>query len=262
MIIEFYKYQGNGNDFIMIDGRLVEGELSAYQRRNMCHRRFGIGADGVIFLKNHNDFDFEMKYYNSDGNESSMCGNGGRCIIRFAHNLGIISDKYTFLAIDGQHEGIIQKNGLISLKMNDVNQITQCDKDYVLDTGSPHYLKLVNDLEAVDVFNEGGVIRNSAPFKDAGINVNFMQLTDNVLKLRTYERGVENETLSCGTGVVAAALVSSLVLNRLDGDNLVNLKTPGGNFEVRFHKDGNNHFTNIWLTGRAEFVFKGVLELD
>ena len=260
--MEFYKYHGNGNDFIMFDGRSFAGNFDIETRRKMCHRRFGIGADGVIILKDHSDFDFEMKYYNSDGNESSMCGNGGRCIVKFAHELGIISNKTSFLAIDGAHEGIIEKNGWVSLKMKNVEDVAHFEDDFVIDTGSPHYVRFVKELSSLDVFKQGREIRNSPPFEEAGINVNFLEHNGKVLKLRTYERGVEDETFSCGTGVVAAALISSVKLDSPNGNIDFQLDTPGGDFEVSFNKSANNHFTNIWLKGAAEFVFKGELDFE
>jgi diaminopimelate epimerase len=259
MQIQFSKYHGTGNDFILLDNRDAKyNNLSKEQVAFLCHRRFGIGADGLMLVEPTQDADFKMVYYNSDGNTSSMCGNGGRCITAFAQSLGIIKSKTTFLAIDGLHDAYFT-NGEVSLKMIDVNQVLHHNDDFVLNTGSPHYVKFVDDVDAIDVFKMGREIRYSEAFKTEGINVNFVQTHQQGIKVRTYERGVEDETYSCGTGVVASAIVASQVkLNRIKH---IKISTPGGLLEVRFDIGIENHFHDIWLTGKAEKVYDGEIEV-
>lgn len=258
MLIHFYKYQGTGNDFILIDDRQHNfSALTQQQISFLCDRRFGIGADGLILLQQEKNYDFKMKYFNADGNESTMCGNGGRCIVKFAHDLNIISEKTCFIAIDGPHDAEVAHN-LIRLKMKDVSEVKQIDNDFILNTGSPHYVTLVEDANEVNVFFEGKKIRNSAPFKAEGINVNFVEKTADGITVRTYERGVENETYSCGTGVVASAIVNSM--NSNNESNKVAVRTLGGNLSVELNKKEKG-FENIWLIGPAEYVFKGEIEL-
>jgi diaminopimelate epimerase len=253
MIIEFYKYQGTGNDFIMIDDREKEFDI----RDNvliaaLCERRMGIGADGLILLREHDTLDFEMIYFNADGKQSSMCGNGGRCIIAFAQMLEMIEDETTFMAIDGEHKGRLMDDG-IYLQMQDVKKIEGVGDGLVLNTGSPHYIEMVDELEYIDVNKQGRKIRNSAPFKKDGINVNFV-LDASELQVRTYERGVEAETLSCGTGVVATAIAMHYA-NCIE-ETLVNVKTKGGELTVSF-EEFNGGYRNIWLSGEASMVFAG-----
>ena len=253
MIIEFYKYQGTGNDFIMIDDRTNEFDGNDIELiAALCERRMGIGADGLILLREHENFDFEMIYFNADGRQSSMCGNGGRCIIAFAQMLGMISAETTFMAIDGEHKGKIMDDG-IALEMLDVSKIEGVGDGLVVDTGSPHYIEMVDDLEYMDVNKEGKRIRNSAPFKKEGINVNFV-LDTNELQIRTYERGVEAETLSCGTGVVATVI--ALHYANCIEETLVNVKTKGGELTVSF-EEFNGSYRNIWLSAEASMVFAG-----
>ncbi len=261
MKIEFYKYQGTGNDFILLDNRTnLYDNLAKKQVAFLCNRHFGIGADGLMLLNLKEGFDFEMKYYNADGADGSMCGNGGRCMIKFAARLGIRKSSYHFLATDGSHEGEIEIDGLISLKMNDVNKVESYTNHYVLNTGSPHYVKHIKDVAQMDVKNGGRMIRYSKEFENEGINVNFVEvLNDDRIYVRTYERGVEDETLSCGTGVTASALVSA---HNDNGFNSVEVKTPGGYLSVEFDKKDDSTFENIWLVGPAEFVFKGEFELN
>src|SRR5690554_3538802 len=198
----FYKYQGAGNDFIIIDNRdLKFTENNPNKIAQLCDRRFGIGADGLMLLQNSTESDFEMVYYNADGNIGSMCGNGGRCIVAFAKDLGMISTSTSFLAADGFHDASInQADNWVSLKMNDVNNIDADGDNYVLNTGSPHYVKIVNNLKNLDVATEGALIRNQDTYRDAGINVNFASTEGDGYFVRTFERGVEGETLACGTG--------------------------------------------------------------
>lgn len=255
MEIEFYKYQGTGNDFVIIDNRQgLFDKNNTKLVKHLCDRRFGIGADGLILLENHNSVDFKMVYYNSDGNESSMCGNGGRCISAFAKHLGIINEKAVFEAIDGLHDVEIDDN-LVKLKMQDVNSIS-IQKEYsFLDTGSPHYVTLCSGLQDLNVKEKGAEIRYNDTFKAEGTNVNFVEPQDNsAFRVRTYERGVEDETLSCGTGVTAVALAMNYIGET--EKNLVTINTEGGQLQVSFDREGED-FTNIWLIGPAEFVFKG-----
>jgi diaminopimelate epimerase len=254
MNITFHKYQGTGNDFVIIDNRNNSVQLTTVQVKKMCDRRFGIGADGLMLLNSKNGYDFEMIYYNADGRESSMCGNGGRCLVKFAYNLGIHKRKYLFIAVDGEHEASVEDNGWVYLKMKNVQGIEKHYTDSVLDTGSPHYIKHINNLVNYDVVKSGKEIRYNDEFKKNGINVNFVEQTDKSIFVRTYERGVEDETLSCGTGVTAAALVYA---HNDNGFNRVEVKTLGGNLAVEFEKKDDETFENIWLCGPAEFVFKG-----
>lgn len=254
--MEFYKYQGTGNDFVMIDNRALDFPKNQELIEKLCHRRFGIGADGLILLENDEQYDFKMVYYNADGNESSMCGNGGRCLVAFAFFLDIFEEKCTFNAVDGLHEAEIN-NGIIKLKMIDVENISNDGEDFVLNTGSPHYVQYIEDLEKLNVFAKGQEIRNSENYYQEGINVNFVeQISDNQIFVRTFERGVEDETYSCGTGVTASALTF------LEKNNLlsVDIKTLGGNLKVYAEKDGHS-FKNIWLEGPAKQVFKGKIEI-
>ena len=256
MIIEFYKYQGTGNDFIMIDDRKNAFNINDYNLiAALCERRMGIGADGLILLRNHTKYDFEMIYFNSDGHQSSMCGNGGRCIIAFAQLLEIIKNETTFLAIDGEHKGQLLGDA-IALQMQDVSEIVGEGDGLVLDTGSPHYIKMVDDLKNINIEKEGRKIRNSKPFKKDGINVNFVQDSTD-LQVRTYERGVEAETLSCGTGVVATAIAMHYA-NCIEED-LINIKTEGGDLSVSF-EEFNGTYRNIWLSGEVSMVYAGEFE--
>ncbi len=260
MKLNFLKYQGTGNDFILLDNRKNGISLTAEQIQMLCDRRFGIGADGLMLLNERAGYDFEMKYYNSDGKDGSMCGNGARCMIKFVYHLGIHRELYKFLAVDGVHEAEIGIDGIVSLKMKDVRSIKKFHSDFILDTGSPHYIKMVAHVSDVDVYKKGYEIRHSKEFEDEGINVNFVEQTDEVDKIivRTYERGVEDETLSCGTGVTAAALVC---YHNENGFNEVEVKTTGGNLTVEFDRVDEDRFENIWLCGPAEKVFEGTLEI-
>lgn len=256
MNFQFYKYQGTGNDFIIMDNRGLKFDRSNIAVvKQLCNRHFGIGADGLMLLQNKPGYDFEMVYYNSDGNESSMCGNGGRCIVEFARSLGLVKENAFFIATDGEHEAVV-KPGFISLKMNDVTTI-ECNTDhFFLNTGSPHYVAFVNDIAAYNVFAKGKEIRNSERFQPKGTNVNFIEKQADSLFVRTYERGVEDETFSCGTGVTAAAIVAS-IQNISTTQNYCTIKTLGGNLKVSFTRLADNTFTNIWLEGPATFIFKG-----
>jgi diaminopimelate epimerase len=259
MKVTFYKYQGTGNDFIVVDNRENNVLLTSRQVKHLCNRRFGIGADGLMLLNLKKGYDFDMVYYNADGNESSMCGNGGRCLVKFAYELGMRKSTYFFSAVDGDHEATIDENGWVYLKMKDVFGIKQHYADRIVDTGSPHYVKSISDLRSYDVVKAGRDIRYSNGFKREGINVNFVEGDRKGIFVRTYERGVEDETLSCGTGVTAAALVYA---HNDNGFNHVAVKTLGGSLAVEFEKTGEKEFKNIWLCGPAEFVFKGEIVIE
>jgi diaminopimelate epimerase len=234
--------------------------LSAAQIHQLCDRRFGIGADGFMLLNEKQGFDFEMKYYNADGKEGSMCGNGGRCMTKFAYHLGIHREVYKFLASDGVHEAEIGTDGIVSLKMKDVKSIGKFHNDFIVDTGSPHYIKMVSNVMDLDVYKKGSEIRHSKEFEEEGINVNFTEQLPDADKIivRTYERGVEDETYSCGTGVTAAALVC---YHNENGYNDVEVKTLGGMLSVEFDRIDDNKYENIWLCGPAEKVFEGTVQI-
>lgn len=255
----FYKYQGAGNDFILIDNRdksFPTNNVELYKQ--LCDRRFGIGADGLMLLENEAGYDFKMVYFNSDGRESSMCGNGGRCIVRFAEHLGIVKSECRFLAVDGEHYAKISDK-TIELQMIDVKSWNTNDGDFEIHTGSPHYIRWVNDLAALDVYNNGRAIRFNDHYNKEGINVNFVQESTKAINVRTYERGVEDETLSCGTGVTACAMAYA-IKHQLEGQQKVNIITPGGNLEVSFKKDENG-FQQVFLIGPAEKVFQGQINV-
>lgn len=255
--LPFYKYQGAGNDFIMVDNRDLSykhNEPSKLAR--ICDRRFGVGGDGIMFLEPAEGFDFKMVYYNSDGNPSSMCGNGGRCIVAFAKFLKVIDTETTFIAVDGPHYAKISDSGeWVSLQMIDVTRIDRDGDDFVLDTGSPHYVRFDKQVAEKDVFNEGRAIRYSNTYKENGININFAEIKADYLFVRTYERGVENETFACGTGVTAVALANAFA-NEKTGKVETPIKVLGGDLNIRFDYDGKV-FTNIFLEGPAKQTFKG-----
>lgn len=259
MTIQFYKYQGTGNDFVILDNRDSKyGSLTSRQVKFLCDRRFGIGGDGLMLLNPSEEYDFEMKYYNSDGKEGSMCGNGGRCLVQFAYDRGICKLTYSFVATDGPHEATFDDKGWVQLKMKDVKGIEEHWGHLVLDTGSPHYVKIVSDVYNHPVCTEGKEIRYSDAFRENGINVNFVEFDRKKIIVRTYERGVENETLSCGTGVTASALVCA---HNDYGFNHIDVQTLGGSLAVEFDKVGEDEFKEIWLCGPATYVFKGEIEI-
>ena len=259
MIMKFYKYHGTANDFVMIDNRLGDVNLSSMQVAKLCNRRTGIGADGLILLQNHDRFDFQMIYYNADGSESTMCGNGGRCIVAFAQQLEIVKKEACFLAIDGVHHATIYEDKRVALEMISVEEVNIVNDDYVLDTGSPHYVQFCTNLEDLDVFTDGSAIRNSSMFMKEGINVNFVEVKDDILHIRTYERGVEDETWSCGTGVVACSIAYAKKQN-LSGHLEVIISTKGGELKVKFNIS-NDVASNVWLIGPAICVYEGDVEL-
>lgn len=259
MILQFYKYHGAGNDFIIIDLYKQTIELSNDQVAFLCDRHFGIGADGFMLIKPHGEYDFEMVYYNSDGIPATMCGNGGRCISLFAFKMGYIQNETTFLASDGIHQAKIINEMLVKLKMQDVTQVQKLDDGIFMDTGSPHFVTYNYPLSNLNVNELGKKIRHEERFGMGGTNVNFCEtISDYKLKIRTFERGVENETLACGTGSVASAI--AYCLNKEDGTYQVELKALGGNLFVNLTKSGKT-FTNIWLSGPATFVFEGTIKI-
>ena len=256
MKINFNKYQGTGNDFVIIDNRdLIFPKNDIDLINKLCDRRFGIGADGLILLENEDYTDFKMIYFNADGIESTMCGNGGRCIVAFAKKLGIINDKTTFTAIDGKHHATINDDDVVSLQMIDVDTITDSKTHLFLNTGSPHHVEFVDSVSKIEVKTSGRNIRNGAPYFEEGANVNFAeQISNNTFKVRTYERGVEDETLSCGTGVTAVAIAANVA--KKSSENKIQLETLGGKLTVSFTKE-NDVFKNVFLIGEATFVFDG-----
>jgi diaminopimelate epimerase len=262
MKLSFIKYEGTGNDFILIDDRAkVFPVFDVKLVHRLCDRRFGIGADGLILLQNDPEHTFRMVYFNADGKEGSMCGNGGRCFVAFANELGLIKDEINFSAADGLHSAIITdpKNAIVKLKMVDVPTV-EFAKGYVyLNTGSPHYVLFEHDVMDIDVVAEGRGVRNNERFRKEGTNVNFVQSFEKGVKIRTYERGVEDETLSCGTGSVASALAAAIKgIVPASGDCKV--RVMGGELKVYFEKNGNG-FKNIWLEGPATFVYKGEIDV-
>ena len=261
MQLSFSKYQGTGNDFIILDAWNSNIELSESQIKFCCDRNFGVGADGLMIIKKCVDADFEMIYFNSDGLPGSMCGNGSRCIVHYAFTKKYISKKTRFLATDGMHEAEILEDAQVSLKMCNVNNFEKRDNDFYLNTGSPHYIIAVNGIEKFAVVDEARKIRYNGEFSVKGTNVNFVQPEEDGISVRTYERGVEDETLSCGTGVTAVALVSADIFHlKKNKSELINIITPGGKLKVSFER---NHmvFENIHLIGPATFVFEGSINL-
>lgn len=254
----FYKYQGTGNDFVIIDNRnQIFDKDNTKLIEQICDRRFGIGADGLILLENHITADFTMVYFNADGNESTLCGNGGRCLVAFAKHLGIIQNNATFEAIDRMHHAFIEAD-IVKLQMPNVFDVQKNDDYLFLDTGSPHHVEFNDNLNQLNVRLEGKKIRCSTLYNKAGANINFVKkINDETFAVRTYERGVEDETFSCGTGVTAVALAMSYIGET--EKNLLTIKTEGGNLQVAFQKNSDG-FNNIWLIGPAILVFKGELE--
>jgi diaminopimelate epimerase len=256
--IKFYKYNGTGNDFIMIDNRDQHFDSTNRELINtLCTRHFGVGADGLILLENDMGYDFKMVYFNSDGNQSTMCGNGGRCIIQFAHDLKIIGTETTFIAIDGPHKGKVLAD-VISLQMQNVNNIKVNETRSELDTGSPHYVEFMNEIPQEDFVQLARKIRKATPYTNEGINVNFASSQNNKITMRTYERGVEDETLACGTGATAVAIAAHK--NGLISVNSIPVKVKGGDLNISFDVE-NGNYENIWLTGPAQFVFEGKVKI-
>ena len=256
MKLHFYKYHGAGNDFIIINNLDKKISLSKEQINFLCDRHFGIGADGFMELLPSDSHDFAMKYYNSDGAEGTMCGNGGRCIVAFAKKTGLIGTTTEFEAIDGVHKAILHSFDDIELKMNDVTDYKTSGNEFVADTGSPHIVIFTDNIDDIDVIAEGRKIRYSDRFPE-GINVNFVEIKNGQIFMRTYERGVEDETLACGTGTVATAIAANVLFGM---ESPVNINARGGKLSVKFNKTSNG-FTDIRLRGPATFVFEGEIML-
>ena len=262
--IHFSKYQATGNDFVLIDNRSGEYSFSVDDIKRICDRRFGIGGDGLMLIEKHPSAHFNLRYYNSDGSQS-LCGNGSRAAVKMAASLGLINGKARFAAFDGIHDAEISDTGIVRLKMNDVREVKKIGQDYFINTGSPHYISFVSNLQRYPVFESGKKIRYSQAYSPGGTNVNFVErANDNSIFVRTYERGVEDETFSCGTGVTAAALAAS----DHGLTSPVTVHTLGGDLQVEF-KSGHSGlptgqagiFEDIYLIGPAKLVFEGDLEL-
>lgn len=266
MNLIFYKYHGTGNDFIILDNRKKKIKLNQKQIAHLCNRRFGIGADGLMYLELKKGFDFGMVYFNSDGRESTFCGNGSRCIVAFAKKMGVVKKNETiFQATDGIHIAkIIPLKGRkiqVSIRMKDVYEIERIsDSEMFLNTGSPHYVRFVSDAGRIDIIPEARSLRYSERFAKEGVNVNFVEKKGNGVFVRTYERGVEDETLSCGTGVTASAIAAS-VKGISTSERHSKISTPGGELTVRFHRGKAGAYSDIWLEGPVTYVFKGETEI-
>ena len=257
----FCKYHGAGNDFILIDNRKEKLSPKPEYVKLLCDRRFGIGADGLMLLEEDDQADFNMRFYNSDGHEGTMCGNGGRCIVAFAHRLGIIKGSTTFNSPDGLHYANVSGSGAtltVNLKLNDVDDVNIGNGYYFLNTGSPHYVEFVEHIETFDIVSEGRRIRHSQLFAPHGTNVNFVEIRGDEILIGTFERGVEDETLACGTGSTAAAIATSIHTN--SKQNTYKIRTKGGSLKVSFEKVALGKYHNIWLEGPAAFVFEGTIE--
>lgn len=264
MKLHFYKYQATGNDFVLVDNRSGQYSFSTEQIKKICDRKFGVGADGIMLIEKDSVLDFNLVYYNSDGSQS-LCGNGSRAAVNFASFLNMVNGHASFNAYDGRHDAELLSSGIIRLKMNDTNTVSQHGNDFIINTGSPHFIRFTEHVNEFPVVEEGKKIRYSDTFKEKGINVNFVEMfPDNTLFVRTYERGVEDETLSCGTGVTAAALAASFKGYK----SPISIKTRGGNLSIEF-KSGQTGpptgqagtFQDIFLVGPAKMVFEGNLEL-
>ena len=258
MKIKFEKYEGTGNDFVIIDNRnynLSHSNTAVY--KNICDRKFGFGADGILFLEQHSQYAFEMIYLNADGNISTMCGNGGRCLAHFAHKHNICKSEDVFYAADGEHHFNIDSE-MVKLKLLVYEKIDRFENDYLVETGSPHYVKFCKNINKINLLEDARKIRYNNTFAEKGINVNFVEsnVETKNLKMRTYERGVENETLSCGTGTVAVAMAAKKHIEKLQNENSIAIETKGGNLNVNFQNNG------VWLTGPATFVFEGEIEIE
>ena len=256
--IKFFKYQGTGNDFIMIDdrARIFDADDNKLIEK-MCHRRFGVGADGLILIRNHPGVDFELVYFNSDGYPGTLCGNGSRCAVHFARHIGMVNQKVVFKTVEGNLEAVI-RDDLVYVHMPDVNEIVEKGDAFFLNTGSPHHVCFVKGLETYDVYQSGKSIRYSDAYREGGTNVNFVEpVSADKIFVRTYERGVEDETLSCGTGVTASAIAYGLQKGHSD----VKVKTLGGDLEIRFKIADDTHITDVHLIGPAQLVFEGEVDL-
>jgi diaminopimelate epimerase len=266
MKIKFSKYQATGNDFIIIDDRenkFPKDDINLIKK--LCDRRFGIGSDGLLLLQKSIDYDFKMWYANSDGRQSSMCGNGGRCISAFAKKIGLVESITKFEAIDGMHEAKFINGKNVELKMCDIEEVSQINNSiFETNSGSPHLVWFVNETEKYPVIETGRNIQSMPEYKGKGINVNFIEeqsIDSFAINIRTYERGVEDETLSCGTGATAASICLLKKNNIPNGNHVIKLQTMGGELQVKCEKKSDKSFQNIWLCGAAEFVFDGEIEV-
>ncbi len=279
--MKFYKYHGAGNDFLIADGRHSTIEMNPDQIAAICDRHTGFGADGLMILENSKTADFSMRYYNSDGSGGMMCGNGGRCIAAFAADLGY--REFRFNAPDGEHVAYVSDTGhpfssiprKVKLLMKDVDGAVAYPRgnvidgplscDWFLDTGTRHFVRFVDDLTSCDVFGEGRKIRYDAMFAPAGVNVDFVKIVENKrIDVRTYEKGVEDETLACGTGIVASAMATFIVLSNdgswvHDGPVTFDVGARIADLSVTFTPHGSDSpadccFSDVWLTGPAAFI--------
>lgn len=258
MQINFTKYQGAGNDFILVDNRDKAFPVDYDLIENLCDRRFGIGADGLMLLENIEGYDFKMRYFNSDGREASMCGNGGRCIVAFAQQIGIIENHTKFIAVDGEHLADII-TGAVKLKMMDVSDVEKGEGYFYMNTGSPHYVKFIKTHENFNTYKEGYAIRYNERFKKEGTNVNFVSdISEGLINVSTYERGVEDETFACGTGCVASALSKAILEGKDSGK--YDIITKGGDIKVYFTREGEE-FRDVYLEGPATRVFDGTIDV-
>jgi len=257
MKISFFKYQGTGNDFIIVDDRNklfpADNDLIVH----LCDRKFGIGSDGLILIQNSSTADFHMEFFNPDASKS-FCGNGSRCAVAFAYRIGMIERTTNFTAIDGLHSAVVESSSIVKITMKDVIDLRKSDADMILNTGSPHFVRFTENLAEEDIINTGREIRFSEQFKQEGINVNLVEvLGNNKVKCATYERGVENETLSCGTGVTAVAIAANQLKNC---SSPISIVTKGGNLAVEFEYT-KDRYKNVTLKGPAAFVYKGEIEV-
>jgi len=262
MKLQFEKYQGTGNDFIMVMDWDQTFPIQQHFIQDLCTRKFGIGADGLILVQPDPQADYRMVYFNSDGRESTMCGNGGRCIAHFAQQKGVAGKNQQFTARDGLHEAKVGDQ-TVALTMQSVDAVKKANETYILDTGSPHYVSFVEDTQKTDVKNNGHRIRNSEQFRKAGINVNFVSIeAADTIHVRTYERGVEAETLSCGTGVVASAIAYHKDQHKVLGHHAIQVHTFGGTLRVHFDAPQTDHYEQIWLEGPVANVFSGSINIE
>lgn len=263
MKIKFYKYQATGNDFIIIDAREENLVLEKKDIQFLCDRHFGIGSDGLIIFGNSDKADFSMQFFNPDGSGGMMCGNGGRSIVKFASDKGVISDSCSFIAPDGLHFATIN-NDIISLKMVNPTLFQAHQDGYYINTGTSHFVVFEEDLNKINIIEKGRSIRYDERFSHYnGCNVNFVEeISLNNIRIRTYERGVEDETLACGTGICAAALTYSIEKGLKNGKHTINISAKGGDLQVEFEKKSDNSLSEVYLIGTANSVFEGEIEIS
>ena len=261
MTIRFHKYQGAGNDFVIIDNRNTHYDFTESQIQHLCNRHFGVGSDGLILLEESEKADFAMRFFNPDGSSGMMCGNGGRCIIAYAAAAGLFEKNCIFEAPDGIHKGRMEEDG-ISLQMLNPTRITTFPDGIYMNTGTSHFVHFVDNLESLDLEAQGRKFRYDLRFEQYnGCNANFVRLeNDDSISIRTYERGVEAETLACGTGITAAAIATAIKQNKTDGKHITTVLARGGKLQLCYTKQGND-FSEVFLKGRADFVFLGEITL-